>query len=52
MQKGIYKEKEHYIKDLVAGLYISGGGVNLVLFMVRGRAIFRGTFFKPLRNHG
>ena len=29
-----------------------GGGGNLVLFIVRGRAIFRGTFFKPLRNYG
>ena len=29
-----------------------GGGGNLILFMVRGRAIFRGTFFKPLRNYG
>ena len=29
-----------------------GGGVTLVLFVVRGRAIFRGTFFKPLRNYG
>ena len=26
---------------------VSGGGGNLVLFMVRGRAIFRGTFLKP-----
>ena len=33
--------------------YISeGGGGNLVLFVLRGRAIFRGTFFKPLRNYG
>ena len=37
----------------------SRGGGNLVLFMVRGRAfmvrgraIFWGTFFKPLRNYG
>ena len=30
----------------------SRGGGTLVLFMVRGRAIFRGTFFKPLRNYG
>ena len=30
----------------------SGGGGTLVLFMVRGRAIFKGTFFKPLRNYG
>ena len=29
-----------------------GGGGTLVLFVVRGRAIFRGTFFKPLRNYG
>ena len=29
-----------------------GGGGNLVLFMVRGRAIFRGTFFKYLQNYG
>ena len=29
-----------------------GGGGKLVLFMVRGRAIFRGTFLKPLRNYG
>ena len=29
----------------------SGGG-TLVLFVVRGRAIFRGTFFKPIRNYG
>ena len=28
-----------------------GGGSTLVLFVVRGRAIFRGTFFKPLRNY-
>ena len=28
------------------------GGVTLVLFVVRGRAIFRGTYFKPLRNYG
>ena len=31
----------------------SGGGGTLVLFVVRGCAIFRGTFFKkPLRNYG
>ena len=36
-----------------------GGGGTLILFVVRGRAIwygdvpfFRGTFFKPLRNYG
>ena len=29
-----------------------GGGGNLVPFVVRGRAIFRGTFFKSLRNYG
>ena len=28
------------------------GGGTLVLFVVRGRAIFGGTFFKPLRNYG
>ena len=28
-----------------------GRGI-LVLFVVRGHAIFRGTFLKPLRNHG
>ena len=31
---------------------LGGGGGTLVLFVVRGRAIFRGTFFKPLRNYG
>ena len=32
-------------------LALGGGGI-LALFVVRGRAIFRGTFFKPLRNYG
>ena len=32
--------------------YLGGGGGTLVLFVVRGRAIFRGTFLKPLRNYG
>ena len=30
------------------GILIPLFGVTLVLFVVRGRAIFRGTFFKPL----
>ena len=30
----------------------SGGGGILILFVVSRRAIFRGTFFKPLRNYG
>ena len=34
------------------GSSLGGGGGILVLFVVRGRAIFRGTFFKPLRNYG
>ena len=38
-------------EGIVRDLY-SGGGGNLVLFMVRGPAIFRGTFFKPLWNYG
>ena len=29
-----------------------GGGGTLVMFVVRGRDIFRGTFFNPLRNYG
>ena len=29
-----------------------GGGGTVVFFMVQGRAIFRDTFFKPLRNYG
>ena len=33
-------------------LFSRGGGGTLVLFVVRRRAIFRGTFFKPLRNYG
>ena len=31
---------------------LGGGGGTLVLFVVRGRAIFGGTFFKQLRNCG
>ena len=34
------------------GSFLTRGGGNLVLFMARGRAIFRGTFLKPLRNCG
>ena len=30
---------------------ILGGGGILILFVVRGRAIFRGTFFKQSRNY-
>ena len=33
-------------------MFPRGGRGTLVLLVVRGLAIFRGTYFKPLQNYG
>ena len=40
------------VSKLTSDVIKTRGGGNLVLFMVRRRAIFRGAFLKPLRNYG